>query len=165
MDPSGTAHMPGGHAAPPQQRQVHVVALRLVMSEAANLRFHAAAMINWPQGPQEEVLSCRDTLSLVLPAEESQAALTRLFLISRLWAEAARSLDCWREIKWEAVSRRAAACRRRPMHPSSFLPTPCLQASFCDCNTRHQDIDTKRCCLLVVSKTLARHPALPVLCL
>ncbi len=62
-------------------------------------------MITWHQGPQEEVLSCRDTLSLVLPAEESQAALTRLFLISRLWAEAARSLDCWREIKWEAVSK------------------------------------------------------------
>ncbi|KAL4421823.1 hypothetical protein ABPG77_001612 [Micractinium sp. CCAP 211/92] len=76
-------------------------------------------MITWHQGPQEEVLSCRDTLSLVLPAEESQAALTRLFLISRLWAEAARSLDCWREIKWEAVSKGA-------LRSDGALPGLCL---------------------------------------
>ncbi|KAL4448283.1 hypothetical protein ABPG75_005502 [Micractinium tetrahymenae] len=76
-------------------------------------------MVGWAQGPQEEVLSCRDTLSLVLPAEESQAALTRLFLINRLWTEAARDLDCWREIKWEAISRGA-------VHSDAALPGLCL---------------------------------------
>lgn len=76
-------------------------------------------MIGGRLGPQEEVLSCRDTLSLILPAKESQAALTRLFLISRLWADAARSLDCWREIQWEAVSKGA-------LHSDSALPGLCL---------------------------------------
>lgn len=91
-------------------------------------------MIGGRLGPQEEVLSCRDTLSLILPAKESQAALTRLFLISRLWADAARSLDCWREIQWEAVSKRVAPSSPwAAVHPSRFLPAavPRLQQSTC----------------------------------
>lgn len=64
-----------------------------------------------PNDPMETCLQCQDTVESVLlracSGREQQMCVVRLFLVSKLWREAAKGLDIWRLLAWETASRGA----------------------------------------------------------